>query len=187
MKMNATSIRVGQILEVEGDLFRVYWTHHVTPGKGNAVMQTKLKKLKTGSIIDKRFRSDERVEKVILDEKRMEWLYKDNTGYHFMDSETYEQVTLSSEVTGEDIDRFLIEGTKVDISFYEGSPVSITLPTTVNLTVTETQPGIKRATASSSLKPATLQTGLIVQVPQFVNAGDTVKVNTDTGEYVERV
>ncbi|MBI2027646.1 MAG: elongation factor P [Deltaproteobacteria bacterium] len=185
--MSATSIRVGHILDLDGTLCRVHWAHHVTPGKGNACMQTKLKNLKTGAITDKRFRSDERVEKIALDEKEMEWLYKDATGYHFMDHSSYEQIALSPDVAGEGIDSYLISGLHVGVSFYEGNPVGITLPTTVNLLVVETQPGIKRATASASPKPATLETGLVVQVPQFVEKGDRVKVNTETGEYLERI
>ncbi len=186
MKINATGIRTGQILDIDGVLYRVHYVHHLTAGNWRSSMQTKLKNLKTGVISDRRFRADERVEKATLEEKTMEWLYKDNMGYHFMDSDTYEQLTLSEDVVG-DIERYFVAGCKVDISFYEGKSIGITLPTTVNLKVVETQPGIKRASASSSPKPATLETGLIVQVPQFVEAGDTVKVNTDTGEYIERM
>lgn len=186
MKMNATAIRMGQVLDIDGELYRVHYVHHLTAGNWRSSMQTKLKSLKTGVISDHRFRADERVERAALDEKSMEWLYKDGMGYHFMDADNYEQMTLSEDVVGE-LERYLIAGCKVDVSFYDGKAIAISLPTTVNLKVVETQPGIKRASASSSPKPATLETGLIVQVPQFVEAGDTVKVNTDTGEYVERV
>jgi len=186
MKMNATNIRVGQILEFDGDLYRVHWMQHHTPGNLRAMIQTKLKNLKSGTMIEKRFRADERVEKAQLEEKEMEWLYKDGSGYHFMDHSTYEQMTISTEAA-RDIDHYLIPSAYVSISFYEGQPVSINLPTTVDLVVKETQPGMKRATATASPKPATLETGLVVQVPQFVEVGDKVRVNTETGEYLERV
>ena len=186
MKMNAVDIRVGNILDIEGQLYRVHWSHHSSAGNWRSTMQTKLKSLKSGLITEQRFRVDEKVEKVILDEKEMEWLYKDDAGFHFMDAETYEQIALSQDVVGE-TSHFLIAGSKVGVTFYEGRAIGVSLPSTVDLKVVETQPGLKRATASSSPKPAILETGLTVQVPQFVEVGDVVKVNTDTGEYLERM
>src|SRR3989338_747072 len=186
MKMNAVDIRVGNILDINGQLFRVHWSHHSSAGNWRSSMQTKLKNLKTGFIIEQRFRVDEKVEKVILDDKDMEWLYKDDSGFHFMDAKTYEQISLSEEVVGE-TRNFLIAGCKVGVTFYEGRAIGVTLPSTVDLKVVETQPGLKRASATSSPKPAILETGLTVQVPQFVEVGDTVRVNTDTGQYQERV
>ena len=186
MKMNAVDIRVGNILDINGQLFRVHWSHHSSAGNWRSSMQTKLKNLKTGFIIEQRFRVDEKVEKVILDDKDMEWLYKDDSGFHFMDAKTYEQISLSEEVVGE-ASKFLIAGCKAGVTFYEGRALGVTLPSTVDLKVVETQPGLKRASATSSPKPAILETGLTVQVPQFVEVGDTVRVNTDTGQYQERV
>ena len=186
MKMNAVDIRIGNILDIGGQLFRVHFSHHSSAGNWRSSMQTKLKSLKTGLIIEQRFRVDEKVEKVLLDDKEMEWLYKDDSGFHFMDSKTYEQIALSQDVVGE-AHNFLVAGCKVGVTFYEGRAIGVTLPSTVDLKVVETQPGLKRATASSSPKPAVLETGLTVQVPQFVEVGDTVRVNTDNGEYQERM
>jgi elongation factor P len=174
------------IIEIDGQLLRVHDFQHVTPGKGQAVVQTRLRNLRTGAMIDKRFRSQESVERVQLDGREMEYLYPEGNVYVFMDSQTYEQIHLQEEAIEEALP-YLISNLPLKVDFYGGEPVGIELPTTVDLKVTETEPGLKGATASASSKPATLETGLVVNVPQFVDVDDTVRVDTSTGEYLTRV
>jgi len=174
------------IIEVDGELLRVHDFQHVTPGKGQAVVQTRLRNLRSSAMIDKRFRSQEAVERVQLESKEMEYLYQEGDTYVFMDSTTYEQTNLSA-ATIEEALPYLIANLLLKVDFYEGLPVGIEVPTTVDLEVTDTEPGLKGATASASSKPATLETGLVVGVPQFVNIGDKVRVETSTGEYLTRV
>jgi elongation factor P len=159
---------------------------HVTPGKGNAVVQTRLRNLRSGSSFDQRFRSTENVERVVLETQEFEYLYHDGTNYIFMNTKNYEQVGLSDEVLG-DTGHYLLPNTKLNIQFFQGMPMSVTPPPTVHLQVVETEPSLKGATASSSSKPAKLETGLVVQVPPFVAIGDLVRVDTSDGKYVERV
>lgn len=185
MAISATQIRKGMVLEVEGELFKVHDFTHVTPGKGQAVMQTRLRNLRSGSLIDKRFRSAESVEVAHLDNRAMQYLYPEGALYTFMDLETYEQVHLS-QAQMEDALPYLIESLEVTISFVGDEPISLELPSTLDLTVVETEPAIKGATASAQTKPAKLETGLTVQVPPFVNEGDRVRVDTSTGEYLTR-
>jgi elongation factor P len=184
--IQAVQLRKGMIIEVDGELLRVHDFQHVTPGKGQAVVQTRLRNLRSSAMIDKRFRSQEAVERVQLESKEMEYLYQEGDTYVFMDSATYEQTYLSAAAIEEALP-YLIANLLLKIDFYEGLPVGIELPTTVDLEVTDTEPGLKGATASASSKPATLETGLVVGVPQFVNIGDKVRVETSTGEYLTRV
>ena len=186
MAIQAVQLRKGMIIEMDGELLRVHDFQHVTPGKGQAVMQTRLRNLRSGSMIDKRFRSQEAVERVQLDSKEMEYLYQEGDSYVFMDSETYEQTHLSAGSIADALP-YLVPNLPLKVDFYEGAPVGIEMPTTVDLEVTDTEPGIKGATASASSKPATLETGLVVGVPQFVNIGDKVRVETSTGDYLTRV
>ncbi len=186
MAIQAVQLRKGMIIEVDGELLRVHDFQHVTPGKGQAVVQTRLRNLRSSAMIDKRFRSQEAVERVQLESKEMEYLYQEGDTYVFMDSVTYEQTYLSAAAIEEALP-YLIANLLLKIDFYEGLPVGIELPTTVDLKVTDTEPGLKGATASASSKPATLETGLVVGVPQFVNIGDKVRVETSTGEYLTRV
>ena len=186
MAIQAVQLRKGMIIEVDGELLRVHDFQHVTPGKGQAVVQTRLRNLRSSAMIDKRFRSQEAVERVQLESKEMEYLYQEGDTYVFMDSTTYEQTHLSA-ATIEEALPYLIANLLLKVDFYEGLPVGIELPTTVDLEVTDTEPGLKGATASASSKPATLETGLVVGVPQFVNIGDKVRVETSTGEYLTRV
>lgn len=185
MSISATQIRKGMVLEVDGDLYRVRNFTHVTPGKGQAVMQTRLRNLRSGAIVDKRFRSAETVETAHLDQREMQYLYQDGELFTFMDLETYEQVHLSRGQM-EDALPYLVENLEVTISFVGSEPIDIELPKTLDLEVVETEPALKGATASAHTKPATLQTGLVVQVPPFVNEGDKIRVDTSTGEYVTR-
>lgn len=184
--VKATRLRSGNLVLIDGDLYRVHSVEHRTPGKGNACMQTKLRNLATGNMIDKRFNSDDKVEKASLDTAQMEFLYEDETGFIFMDTNSYEQITLNQEMIGDD-KGYLLSNTKVKVEFYDGKPVGLELPLTVVLRVEETEPFVKRATASAQVKPATMETGLRVTIPGFVESGDLVKINTETGDYVSRV
>tara|TARA_Y100000780_G_scaffold228516_2_gene246334 strand:+ start:1107 stop:1691 length:585 start_codon:yes stop_codon:yes gene_type:complete len=184
--IQAVQLRKGMIIEVGGELLRVHDFQHVTPGKGQAVVQTRLRNLRSRAMIDKRFRSQEAVERVQLESKEMEYLYQEGDTYVFMDSKTYEQTHLSAAAIEEALP-YLVANLSLKVDFYEGLPVGIEMPTTVDLEVTDTEPGLKGATASASSKPATLETGLVVGVPQFVNIGDKVRVETSTGEYLTRV
>jgi len=183
--MRVTALRVGMLINMEGELYRVYAVDHRTPGKGNACMQTRLRNLKTGNLVDKRFLSNEKVEKAQLDCIIMEYLYHDGTGYMFMNSENYEQIHLSEDVIGEGVG-FLLPNTKVTVDFYEGDAVGLEFAKNVVLKVVDTEPFMKRATASAQTKPAVLETGLKIIVPGFVAVGELIKVNTETLEYVSR-
>ena len=184
--IQATQIRKGMHIRHDNDLYRVVTTEHVTPGKGRGMVQAKIRHIKSGAIMDHRFRSGDRVDRVVLDETEMEYLYQDGDTYHFMNGETYEQVGLSSETLGDTVS-YLIPNIRLNVQFWEGSPIGINPPLTVEMKVVETEPAIKGATVSNVGKPATLETGLIVQVPPFINQGDVLKIDTSSGAYVERV
>jgi elongation factor P len=173
------------VIRHEGDLFTVFSVDHRTPGNKRGSMQTRMRNLRTGAIIDYRFRAEEFVERAILDEIEYEFLYHDGDGYHFMNTESYEQIALSKQILGDAVD-YLIPNIHLNVEFYEGKPIGVALPDTVDLKVVETEPGIQKATASSVMKPAKLETGLMIQVPPFINAGDKVKVDTSEGRYVQR-
>ena len=174
------------LIQHQGDLYRVTVVTHVTPGNWRGMVQTKLRKLDTGSQTEHRFRSEDKVERVTLEQHDMEFLYESGGDYHFMNTETYEQVTLSADVLGDGVN-YLIPNMKLMVEFYDGTqPVGIELPKTVNLTVTDTTPGMKGATVTNVLKPATTETGLIVQVPAFIDIGESIRVDTETGEYLSR-
>lgn len=183
--MKANDIRNGQILRIDGALFRVLSFQHRTPGNLRAFVQVKLRNLRTGTQNDARFSSTEDLERVALDQREMQYLYHDNTGYHFMDLESFEQVTLSDDVVG-DVMPYVVPESSVSMEWFEGTPVGVELPAAVDLTVTETAPGIKGATASAQKKPATLETGLVVQVPSFIEEGEKIRVSTVDGSYLER-
>jgi len=173
-------------IDDDGNLYRVLEYQHVKQGRGNATIKTKLRNVRTGSTIDKNFQSGGRVQDVRLDHQTVQYLYNDGENYHFMDTDTYEQPILSAELLGEGA-KFLKENIMVDLLTYDGKPIEVELPTTVDLKVAETAPGFKGDTASGGGKPATLETGVVVTVPFFVNAGDTVRVDTRDGSYVTRV
>ncbi len=183
--MKATNIRKGMILRVNNVLYRVLQMDHITPGKGRAHVQTKLRNLRDGTQTEIRFRSEDDVEKVALDVREMQYLYNDDTGYHFMDSETYEQVVLSEELLGDAVN-YIVPNALIQVQWFEGQPVGVELPPAVDLKVVETTPGIKDATASAQRKPAKLETGLVVQVPAFVEEGETIRVSTLDGSYLGR-
>ena len=183
--IQATQVRPGMVILFEGELYRVVSVHHVTPGNWRGMVQTKLKNLKTGSNYEHRFRSEDRVEQGALDQQEMEYLYSSGGEFVFMSTETFDQVHLSPEVLGDAVG-YLTPNCKIDIDFYEGNPVAIELPLTVDLKVVETEPGLKGATVTNQLKPAKTETGLVVQVPAFIGIGEVIRVDTATGEYLER-
>jgi len=167
------------------DLFRVIDLQHVTPGNLRGFVRVKLRNVRTGTLLDQKLRSEDAIERATLDEREMQYLYNDASGYHFMDTGTFEQIQLSGEALGDSMN-YLVPESTIRVEFYGSEPVGIELPQTVDLKVVETAPGIKGATASAQLKPATLETGLVIQVPPFINQGDLVRVNTETGEYQSR-
>jgi elongation factor P len=185
MMISATQLRSGTLLIYNGELHRAHEVIHKTPGNLRGFVQVKMRNLRNGAMIEHRFGSTDRVEKASLDEREMEYLYSDSAGHHFMDSESYDQVTLSDEVIGEQM-VYLLPNTRIHVDFFEANPVGIELPNTVTLKVVETQPGMKGAMASASYKPATLETGLQVMVPQFIEPGTLVKVDTRDNTYLER-
>ena len=167
------------------DLYSILKMEHRTPGNLRAFVQVKMRNLRTGAMFDNRFSSTEQVERAILDEQEMEFLYDDGEQYTFMNTETYDQVALNKELLGDAVN-YLTPNIKVHVEFYEGKPMSVELPATVELKVVSTEPGLKGATVSNVGKPATMETGLVVQVPAFINEGEVIKVNTSEGTYLER-
>jgi elongation factor P len=174
------------IINLQGDLYRVTYTMHVTPGKGVACMQTKLKNIMTGKNLENRFRSDEKVEKADLETHSMQYLFAEPTGLVFMNNETFEQVTLAKDLVGE-AEKYLKEGTAYQVTFYEENAVGLDLPNTIDLKVTSAPPEIRKATASSSLRPVEVENGMTILAPAFIKEGDLIRVNTETGEYLGRV
>ena len=185
MLIPATQLRTGMIIKYQNELFRMSQVVHVTPGNWRGMVQTKMRKLSTGTQIENRFRSEDKVERVTLEQHDMEFLYQSGNEYHFMNTENYEQLALDDETLG-DSGKFLTPNLKVSVEFYEGKPMGVELPKTVDLTVTETAPGLKSATVTNALKPATTETGLIVPVPNFIETGEVIRVDTATGEYLSR-
>lgn len=184
--ISVNDFKTGLTIEVDGDIWRVLEFQHVKPGKGAAFVRSKLKNLRTGAIQEKTFRAGEKVGRAQIDNKEMQYLYSTGDTFVFMDTSTYEQVELSRAQIEYELN-FLKENMEVHIIMYKGEVIGIDLPNTVELKVVETEPGIRGDTASGGSKPAKLETGLVVQVPFFVNVGDTIVVNTDDGSYVSRV
>jgi len=185
MKISAFDARIGNLLEYQGKLWRVLTKNHVKPGKGGAFVQLEMKCISDGVKLNERFRSDDKIEKARVEPRRMQYLYADGTSHIFMDTENYEQVALDAE----DLEAqapFLLPNIEVHINFHNDAPIGVELPASVVLQVTETEGAVKGQTAAGSGKPATLETGHKVTVPVFVNVGEKVKVNTDTGAYLER-
>jgi elongation factor P len=185
MLIQATQLRPGMVLDYNGVLWRVMTISHITPGNWRGMVQTKLRNIKTGSQTENRFRSEDRVERVILDQVQMEFLYREGDQFHFMNTKTYDQITLPSEMV-EDVEGFLTPNTQVEVEFFDSTPLNVTVPKTVNLKVVRTEPGMKSAAVTNTLKPATTETGLVVQVPHFVTEGDIITINTETQEYLSR-
>jgi len=183
--IQATQLRRGMCIKHDNDLFRVVATQHITPGNWRGMVQAKIRNLRTGSIMEHRFRSEDRVERAILDDVEMQFLYQEGELYHFMNNESYEQMALSSEVLGDAVP-YLVPNSTLRVELHDGKPVGIELPLTVELKVVETEPAIKGASVSNQNKPATMETGLVVQVPPFISEGDVIKIDTTSGSYIER-
>jgi elongation factor P len=179
-------LKNGMTLNLDGNLMNVVEFQHVKPGKGGAFVRTKLKNVRTGRTLDKTFRADEPVEVAILEKRQMQFLYRDEVGFHLMDTETYDQVAVDGDAVG-DAASYMIEGSTPYVTFYDGSALGVELPASVELTVSETEPGVKGDRVSGATKPATVETGAVVQVPLFVETGDRIKVDTRTGAYLTRV
>jgi elongation factor P len=184
--MNASEIRKGIVLNYNGAPHRVLEFQHRTPGNLRAFVQARIRNLLTGLATDVRFSSTESVERVTLEQHTMQYLYKEGDDYHFMNTETYDQITLRADELGDNV-YYLVDNTEIEVETYEGKPIGIRPAAIIELTVVETQPEMRGATASNSPKPAKLETGLVVSVPPFVKEGERVRVDTSTGQYIERV
>ncbi len=185
MKINGNAVRPGYVIEHKGRLWRASKIQHTQPGKGGAYLQVELRDVRDGTKLNERFRSSETVERVRLDQRPYQYLFSDDEMYTFMDNETYEQISIHKDLIGEPVD-FLQEGMNVNIESYEGSPISLTLPDNVVMTVVEADPVVKGQTASSSYKPGVLDNGRRVMVPPHIEAGTRIVVNTADSSYVER-
>src|SRR5688572_21028793 len=183
--IQATRLKKGMLVKIGADLFRVLDLQHVTPGNLRGFVRVKFRNIRTGSLSDQKLRSEDSMDRAILDEREMQYLYKDGDSFHFMDTATFEQLHIPAEALGESVN-YIIPDALIRVEFYGAEPVGIELPPTVDLKVEDTSPGIKGATASAQVKPARLETGLVVHVPPFVNTGDMVRVSTETGEYLSR-
>jgi elongation factor P len=183
--INATRLKKGMLVKIGADLFRVLELQHVTPGNLRGFVRIKFRNIRNGSLSDQKLRSEDTLDRAVLDEREMQYLYKDGESFHFMDTASFEQLHIDAEALGESVD-YLIPDALIKVEFYGEEPVGIELPPTVDLVVEDTAPGIKGATASNQIKPARLETGLVVNVPPFVNTGDKVRVSTETGEYLSR-
>ena len=185
MAILATQMRPGMIIKHNNQLHTVFSVEHRTPGNLRAFIQAKLRNLRTGAMFEHRFRSPDPIERVIVDEIPMEFLYQDGYDYYFMNPVNYEQMPLKHETLGDAVE-YLIPNLQIKVSFIDGLAVGVELPQTVELKVIQTEPGLKSATASSVTKPAKMETGLIVQVPPFINEGETIRVDTAEGAYLSR-
>jgi elongation factor P len=185
MAIPATQLRPGMIIKHNNDLHSVFSVEHRTPGNLRAFIQAKLRNLRTGAMFEHRFRSPDPIDKVNVDEVQMEFLYQDGGDYHFMNTENYEQITIPRALI-EDVAGFLTPNLEVQVEFYETTPLNVTPPKTVDLKVVRTDPGMRNAAVTNTLKPATMETGLVVQVPHFVNEGDIITINTETHDYAGR-
>src|SRR5712671_4140092 len=183
--LSATQLRPGMVIKFNNELYSVFSMTHRTPGNLRGFVQAKMRSLRTGSMTEHRFSSEDKVEKAILEQHEMEYLYDDGEFYYFMNTETYEQMHLMKDLLG-DATNYLIPQLKVQVEFYEGKPISVELPATVDMTVLETEPGLKGATVSNVTKPAKMETGLVVQVPPFIKENEKIRVNTAEGTYQER-
>ena len=186
MKLYASEIRVGMLIEYKNDLWQVLKTQHVKPGKGGAFAQVEMKSVNKNTKLNERFRSSESVEKASLDETKFNYLYDDETDYYFMDPKSFEQINIKKEIVGEK-GRLLTENLEVSISFYNESPLAVELPNQVTCTIETTDVALKGQTVSSSYKPATLDNGINIQVPPFIDSGDKIIVDTRTMEYIKKI
>ncbi|WP_227765967.1 elongation factor P [Zhaonella formicivorans] len=183
--ISTNDFRTGLTIELEGDVYTVVEFQHVKPGKGSAFVRTKLKNRRTGAVVERTFRAGEKVPRAHIEKRQMQYLYHEGDQYTFMDTENYEQIILNKDQLDEAI-KYLKDNMTLDIMFYQGQPMGVELPNTVILTVVETEPGVRGDTATGATKPATLETGAVVQVPLFVNVGDALIIDTRSGQYVQR-
>jgi len=183
--MQANDLRPGMVIKFNNELHSVLTATHRTPGNLRAFVQVKMRNLRNGSSFEHRYASTDSVDRVSLDEQEMEYLYAERDDYYFMNTETYDQIHLSAELLGDAVN-YLIANLKVDVTFFEGNPISVELPPAVDMTVVETEPGLKGATVSNVGKPAKMETGLVVSVPAFINEGEKIKVSTVDGSYMAR-
>ncbi len=183
--ISTNDVRPGMALDLPDGLFQIVEYQHVKPGKGKAFVRMKLKNLETGAVLDRTFRADEDVPRAIIDRKEHQFLYQDDLGYHFMELDTYSQLAVPAEEVG-DARNYLVEGMTVVLPLHQGNPIGVELPAAVELSVVEAEPGVKGDRVSGATKPVTLATGLVVQVPLFVEKGDVVKVDTRSGQYLTR-
>jgi elongation factor P len=183
--IQATRVKKGMLIKMGEDLYRILEFQHVTPGNLRGFVRVKMRNIRNGALADNRFRSEDTVERATLDEREMQYLYQDGDSFCFMDTTSFDQFHISSEALGDSVSYLKPEMT-INVEFYGTEPVGVELPQTVDLKVLDTAPGIKGATASAQVKPATLETGLVVNVPPFVNPGDMIRVSTETGEYLSR-
>jgi elongation factor P len=183
--LKATQLRPGMVIVHEGQLYTVHSVDHRTPGNKRGAMATKMRSLKSGSIIDYRFRAEDFVERAVLDEIEYQFMYQDPDGYHFMNTQDYEQIQLRADILGDAV-YYMIPDMLVLLEYYEGKPIGAIVPDTVDLLVTDTEPTVQKATASAVMKPAKLETGLTINVPPFINNGDKVKVDTAEARYIQR-
>jgi len=181
----ATQLRPGMVIKFNNDLFSIFKMEHRTPGNLRGFVQVKMRNFRTGTMIEHRFSSEDRIERAALDEHEMEYLYDDGEYFYFMNTETFDQMHLTKDLLGDAVN-FLIPQLKVNVEFYEGKPISVELPPTVDMTVIETEPGLKGATVSNVTKPAKLETGLVVNVPPFISEGEKIRVSTSESTYLER-
>jgi elongation factor P len=183
--MLANDLRPGMVIKHNGELFSIHRAEHRTPGNLRAFVQARMRNLRTGALADHRFRSTDEIERAMIDETDMQYLYQDGDSYVFMNTANYEQVSLHKEVIGGRA-QYLIPDVVLKVEYYEGNPIDIQLPATVDMKVVETEPGLKSASATNVMKPAKLETGLVVGVPPFINQGETIRVDTSEGTYLER-
>ena len=179
-------IKNGTVLDLDGQLWQVLWFQHHKPGKGNTVVRTKIKHVVSGKVVDRTFPADTKIDMAQVDKSDMQYLYEDAAGFVFMDTQTYDQVTITPEMVGEAKD-YMLEGLMVNVATHEGVPLYLELPTSVELEITYTEPGLQGDRSSAGNKPATLETGKVIQVPLFITTGERVKVDTRTGDYLGRV
>lgn len=181
----ATQLRVGMTILYNNEPYRVVAVQHITPGNWRGMVQTKLKNLKTGGSVENRFRSEDKLERASLEQHEMEYLYDNGSDYFFMNSETFEQVSLSKEILGDNV-YYLVPNIRFMVEYYNGAPVGVEPPKVVELKVVDTAPNLRGATVTASQKPATLETGLVVNVPPFIGIGEVIRVDTSEGKYLER-
>jgi len=184
--ISTNDFRTGLTIELEGDVFQVIEFQHVKPGKGAAFVRSKLRNMRTGAVIEKTFNAGEKIPKARIERREVQYLYNDGKEYYFMDMESYDQLAMTAEQLGDAV-RYLKENMNIQVLTFQGKSIGIELPNFVELEVIETTPGIKGDTASGGSKPATLETGAVVQVPFFVNVGDKLQIDTRTGNYIKRV